>query len=321
MNVAIVGTGRMATQRARALKSIESVSVTAVASRAESRAADFIAENKLKNAESRSFETILEDTHIGAVIITGPNSAHLGHALKALTSDKHVFLEYPPAATEVDLAALERCFAGTDRSLHLGLTHRYDGEFNALRAEFGSDGRFKLGSPVSMQKIVCSGNPISRWYDDDQVSGGMFVASMYHHIDESIALFGRVGDSWSTYQATRTVDGKILSDSASVSLVHEGGCVSNIAYARGMSKPGIGSTTTIIATDGYFVHDSHGARVLNASGEVRFESMTDSVPVDSMLEDTRAFVDLVQSGEKSDGTFESGCETLRICLSLQKSAE
>jgi len=315
MNIAIAGTGRMAHARAVAFREMDDVSIVAVRSRSADRAAEFITEHDLPGAHPAQWEDVLGERSIDAVIVTGPNGVHADDACAVLDAGKHLFLEYPPATTGSDAERIVKAVERSRQAVHVGLTHRYGARHRVRKSLFGGSG--ELGTVVSFQRSIASGNPISRWYDDDELSGGMFVASLYHFLDEARSFFGEVITTHGRYWSNRDEDGVIRSDCGAVSLEHESGSFTQIVYARGMAKPGIGSRTVAIFADGYFIEDDAGARLLSADGE---RPLVEEADDDAMYADSRAFVDLVSSGGLSDGTLEESVRTLKLAEAVQNSA-
>lgn len=317
MNIGIVGTGRMARARTRALAAIDGAEIHAICSRHSDSAVEFIGELGLGMAEPVPFDRMIADPGLDAVFVTGPNRTHAAESIAVLEAGKHLFLEYPAAIDPEAAAEIETVWRRGKSALHLGLTHRYGEAAKVRRELFSGRNGYDLGEPVSFQRAICSGNPISRWYDDDTLSGGMFVASMFHYLDDCRALFGEVVHSSAVYRAKRTPASLIRSDSASVQLSCDSGVAVQISYARGMDPPGIGSRITAVFEHGYYIEDSERRRVVTPEGSFDFD-LPEGDPIGA---DTQAFFDLVASGRRSDGSFEEGMKSLVLASELQNSAE
>ncbi len=121
---AILGTGRIADQQlAPAISMARSADLWSVLSRSKSRAQEFVDKHgaEAPQAAYDSYEELLDDPALDAVLIATPDGLHFEQALAALKARKHVLLEKPmvcdvkQAQTLVDTAA--------DAGLRLGVAY------------------------------------------------------------------------------------------------------------------------------------------------------------------------------------------------------
>ena len=122
--------------------------------------------------------------------------------------------------------------------------------------------------------VACSGNPISRWSNNDDLTGGMFVGSLYDRIDEAMALFGPIKEIAAHYSSERR-EGVITSNLADVLLMTERNCALHLTFARGYPKPGLRHPRTILCRHGYVVIDRSVIRVMTPQGTHRIEPNKD----------------------------------------------
>ena len=263
-----------------------------------------------------SWEQAVARDDVDGIIIAAPNALHAAMASAALEQGKAVLLEYPHATRPADGRRLIQLALERGVRLHIGLSHRYGAAHKSvlrllhaghktrpLSVAEGAGTRqdtprndpdarieeLRVGAPRTFQLLTCSGNPISRWYDDDSLSGGMFIASLYHFIDEARSFFGTVSDVAAHYSSRREAGGKIAQDCGNVMLAFEQGCVAQLTYARGYPKPGLESRRTILCENGYIDLAGGKIRVLSPKGE---ESFKPEGP-DAIFEDTRTFLQSV----------------------------
>ncbi len=105
LNWGILGTARIAAKSViPAIKASKHNSVSAVASRDLTRAAEFVRENEVPKAYG-TYEELLNDPNIQAVYIPLPNSEHSRWAIRAMEAGKHVLVE-KPFAVNADEAQL-----------------------------------------------------------------------------------------------------------------------------------------------------------------------------------------------------------------------
>jgi len=307
----------MAEARAQAVGRIDDLELGWICSRNKAGAGKFIEQQDAGIIPDRTpifenYEEALSAAGVPAVILTGPNATHYDNVRSAFEAGKHVFIEYPPAITARQGASLMDLARSYNRSYHVGLTYLYGGKHRKI-AELCAGDR-DLGRPILYQHVFCSGNPISRWYDDDKLSGGMFISSLYHHIDEALDYFGDYESFFPSYHCTRDEDGIIQSDSASIQIAFSAGCTAQISYARGMVKPGIGNKRTIIFEKGYISEVGDDTTIIRPSGSEKLSY----IDRDAVLDDTVAFVDQIQDGEIHDGTAEHAQRALILAEHAQR---
>ena len=309
----------MAEARADAVSRISDVELAWICSRKRADAERFVARQKdgiipKHTYGVEGFADALLDTDVAAVILTGPNSTHYENVRTAFEAGKHVFVEYPPATTAKQGASLIDLARSYEKSYHVGLTYLYGGKHRRV-LELCS-GTEDLGKPISYQHIFCSGNPISRWYDNDELSGGMFIASLYHYIDEALDYFGDYGSFHSSYYCERNEQGIIQSDSAGIQIRFLSGCTAQLTYARGMAKPGIGNRRTIIFENGYILETGDETTIIRPGGS----EILSYIDRNAVLDDTEAFIQEIQDGKIHDGTAEHAQRALVLAEDAQNKA-
>lgn len=126
----VMGTGRITRRLVADLQSIESVNVTAIASRSQDRA-DWFASQYGIPAAVKTYEALLERDDVDAVYISLPPSMHTQWCVRAAHAGKHVLCEKPLALNVSEVVELHRaCESGGVRWLdatgwpHHARTHR-----------------------------------------------------------------------------------------------------------------------------------------------------------------------------------------------------
>ncbi len=110
----------------------QDVEVVAVADKDPMKAREVAA--RFEIGQVREDLAIVEDPGIDAVIIATPNHLHERQALQALEAGKHVLVERPIALSAEGAEALVAAAAEYDRTLLVGLSHRYRPDVTALRS-------------------------------------------------------------------------------------------------------------------------------------------------------------------------------------------
>ena len=321
LEIGIVGSGGMGYSRAKIILGSKQANLAWVCSRSKRRADRFVkdlAEEPTAGQDAVlpvvDVQAALAEIRTHALIVCTPNTQHHDVVRLALEHGKHVLVEYPHA---VSVAEGKQQLALAQRDglvLHVGLTHRHSGMHAELLRLLALQGRpGGMGLPRAYHFMTCSGNPISRWYNRDGLSGGMFVASLYHYIDAAVALLGGVKRATAHYDSTRDAEGIISRDCASLMLEFENGCTAQLSYARGFPKPGLGSVFTIICEGGYLRIE--GGKIHQAGPEGKRTIVPESC--DTVSVDTNAFLHAVQSGLTTNKTAHEAQISLEIACNAQ----
>jgi len=195
IRAAIVGLGRWGRSLVASVagKSDDIRFVTAY-TRTRANAEEFCRDKQIALVDS--YEEILRNPDIDAVVLATPHSQHQTQALAAAAARKHLFVEKP---LTLDLASA-RVVADVARNaglvLAVGLTRRFHPNVAELRLR-AQDGR--LGSIVAMvaQHTTSTAQFIApdNWRATaEEAPGGAFTAVGVHALDHMIELAGRVRD-------------------------------------------------------------------------------------------------------------------------------
>lgn len=225
VRVGLVGAGRIAQVHAAAYQRIargKIVSVTdPILAAAERMSSEF------GYSLSPTFEDILTDDSIDAVLLATPNFLHAEQTIHALEAGKHVFCQKPIALTLEDADRVVAAAKGSDRILQFGFMLRFTPPIPQLRARLESA---ELGPLIAAQAAVFGWEPSNDWFYDPKNGGGVILDTLVHFGDLVLWLFGpaeRVTTEGGAYK----LDGakKFGSpDNAVVTIRHESGVVSSL---------------------------------------------------------------------------------------------
>lgn len=236
LNAAIVGLGGWGQRLVDSVQTegrpkSDALRFTHAAVRSPQRAADFCGRQGLTVA---SYEQVLADPAVEAVVLTTPHSLHADQVIAAAAAGKHVFVEKPLALTE---ASAERAAAACREAgvvLALGHNRRFLPALQELKAmiqrgdlgdllhiEGNFSGAFGLGYKPGMWRTSGSESP----------AGGL-TAMGIHVIDAFIYLCGEV-ETASGYSLRRVLP--VEMDDTTVGVLR---------FANGMT----GYLTTMMAT-------------------------------------------------------------------------
>src|SRR5579862_3518325 len=133
INVACLGMGWWSDVLADAMVRSGKLVIRSCYTRSEDKRAAFAKKYHCKPAAS--YEEILQDPAIDAIINTTPNNVHLETTRQAALAGKHVFLDKPIANTIADGKALTEACRSNGVVLALGYQRRRESQFRWIRKQ------------------------------------------------------------------------------------------------------------------------------------------------------------------------------------------
>lgn len=186
VRAALVGAGRMAQTHAKALVRVPTLELCAVCDAVPDHAARLA---ETLGAAVTTFEAVLADPDINAVLITTPTPAHAALIRRAAEAGKHIFVEKPVAGTLADAEEAVRAVAEAEVQCQVGFQRRFDPAYvEAKRAITGGE----LGEPATFRGV--SRDPAPPPLDFLKTSGGLMVDLGVHDLDTMRFLVGEVAE-------------------------------------------------------------------------------------------------------------------------------
>jgi predicted dehydrogenase len=178
-----------------------------------------------------SYEEILGDRRIEAIINTTPNSAHLETTYAAAAAGKHVFLDKPIANTIDDARAITAACRQAKVVLALGYQRRRESQFRWIKRNLDKFGKL-VNAEANISRDRLGKIDLGSWrYTAAGMPGGVMLQIGIHYTDVLEYLLGPV----------KAVSGRFVRlvlpgdnpDVASLVLEHENGALStlNASYA------------------------------------------------------------------------------------------
>jgi predicted dehydrogenase/NADPH:quinone reductase-like Zn-dependent oxidoreductase len=167
------------------------------------------------------------------VFVATRHNSHAGYVEKALSYDKHVFVEKPlcmdPDELEIIKSTYEAAASGTQ--LMVGFNRRFAPLVQTMRESLGS-------GPMSVIYRVNAGAvPMDSWIQDKTIGGGRIVGEVCHFIDFIMYLTGALP---LRVYASGINDNAEPQDIININLDFSDGSIGTIAYyangARSVSK-------------------------------------------------------------------------------------
>lgn len=202
-----------------------------------------------------SFESIIADPDIDAVVLVTPHSAHSPQTIAAAENGKHVFCEKPFALTRTDAAAAVAAAEKAGVTLGLGYNRRFHPEITKLRDMINAG---ELGTILHCEATMTFPNALflkpGAWRaDKNETPCGGLTPMGVHAIDGFIDLCGEIDEVYA--QSFRRVVEVDADDTTSILM----------RMQEGMS----GYLATMTATGGGFNFQVYGSK-----GFVKLEGMT-----------------------------------------------
>ncbi|HEY6259622.1 MAG TPA: Gfo/Idh/MocA family oxidoreductase [Xanthobacteraceae bacterium] len=264
LRVACIGMGWWSDVLADAIVRSGRLAIAACYTRSADKRAAFAA--KYGCRPQASYEAILADPEIEAVINTTPNDAHLATTGAAAAAGKHVFLDKPIANTVSDGRAITAVCAKAGIVLALGYQRRRESQFRWIRRQI-DDGTFGnlVNAEANISRDRLGKIDLSSWrYQAAGMPGGVMLQIGIHYADVLEYLLGPIKAV--SGQLVRLVLPGDNPDVASLIFEHENGALStlNASYASA-SEYYLMNIYGKEATAYYDMHD--GLRVLKRGGD------------------------------------------------------
>jgi len=178
ISIALIGASNIARwEHVPAIRATAGASLAAVCSSSGARAKSL---GKRFGAAycTSSYDDILKDPSIDAVLIATRNQHHGGQALAALAAGKHAFVEKPVALTEEHCIAICRAAQEAGKVLAVGFNRRFAPDYVAIKRAL----RDRVGPVVLSCRVNSPGITGSFWMADPAI-GGALLGEACHFVD------------------------------------------------------------------------------------------------------------------------------------------
>jgi predicted dehydrogenase len=295
LRVACIGMGWWSDVLADAMKRSGKLKIVACYSRSEQKRQSFA--SKYGGRASPSYEAILADSDVEAIINTTPNDAHLETTRAAAEAGKHVFLDKPIANTVSDGRKITEVCRKAGIVLALGYQRRRENHFRWIKRQI-ADGVFGklVNAEANISRDRLGKIDLSSWrYQAAGMPGGVMLQIGIHYADVLEYLIGPI----------KAVSGRFARlvlpgdnpDVASLVLEHENGALStlNASYASASEY----YLMNIYGKEASAYYDKHrGLRMLK-----RGEDRPMDVPFadnDTIVEELEEFAAAVRGGGRPE---------------------
>jgi predicted dehydrogenase len=313
MNVGCIGMGWWSDVLADAIVRSGRMKIASCYSRSRDKREAFA--RKYACTAAASYEEILGDRRIEAIINTTPNSAHLETTYAAAAAGKHVFLDKPIANTIDDARAITAACRQAKVVLALGYQRRREGQFRWIKQNLDKFGKL-VNAEANISRDRLGKIDLNSWrYTAEGMPGGVMLQIGIHYTDVLEYLIGPV----------KAVSGRFVRlvlpgdnpDVASLVLEHENGALStlNASYASASEY----YLMNIYGKEASAYYDMHqGLRFLR-----RGTTTADVVPCsknDPIVEELEEFANAVRGDGEPEMDGERSTRSLAVLLAGIKSA-
>jgi predicted dehydrogenase len=315
MNVACLGIGWWSDVLADAIKRSGKLHIVSCFSRSQEKREAFAKKHGCRAA--RSYEEILEDKGVEAIVNTTPNSVHRETTVAAAKAGKHTFLDKPIANTIDDARTITRACRTAKVVLALGYQRRRESHFRWIKEKIAAGTFGKLvNAEANISRDRLGKIDLSSWrYTAEGMPGGVMLQIGIHYTDVLEYLIGPV----------KAVSGRFVRlvlpgdnpDVASLVLEHENGALStlNASYASASEY----YLMNVYGKEASAYYDMHqGLRFLK-----RGSTTSEPVPVrknDPIVEELEEFAAAVRGEAEPEMDGERGTTSLAVLLAGIKSA-
>lgn len=314
MKVACIGMGWWSDVLADAIKRSGKLTVGSCYSRSPDKREAFAKKYNCKAAAS--YEEILNDKSIEAVINTTPNAAHLETTRAAAAAGKHVFLDKPIANTIADARAITEACRHAKVVLAVGYQRRRESHFRLIKQKIHEFGKL-VNAEANISRDRLGQIDLSSWrYTAEGMPGGVMLQIGIHYTDVLEYLLGPV----------KAVSGRFVRlvlpgdnpDVASLILEHENGALStlNASYASASEY----YLMNIYGKEASAYYDLHqGLRFLKRGSKT--STPVPSEKNDTIVEELQEFARAVRGETEPEMDGERSTASLAVILAGIRSAK
>jgi len=254
-----------------------------------------------------SYEAVLADRTIEAIVNTTPNAAHLETTRAAAEAGKHVFLDKPIANTVADARALTEACRRAKVVLALGYQRRRESHFRWIKQRIGEFGKL-VNAEANISRDRLGQIDLNSWrYTAEGMPGGVMLQIGIHYTDVLEYLLGPVKAV--SGQFVRLVLPGDNPDVASLVLEHEGGAIStlNASYASASEY----YLVNVYGKEASAYYDMHSGLRFLKRGAARPDPVACGQN-DAFVDELEEFARAVRCGDAPEVDGEGGTRSLAV---------
>jgi predicted dehydrogenase len=226
LRVAVLGMGWWSDVLGDGMQRSDQFDIAACYTRSQDKREAFA--NKYGCRAAGSYEELLQDASIEAIINTTPNNVHLETTRQAAEAGKHVFLDKPIANTVAEGRAIADVCKQAGVVLSLGYQRRRESHFRWIKTQIDAGGFGKLvQAECNISRDRLGKIDLNSWrYQAAGMPGGVVLQIGIHYVDVLEFLMGPV-KRVAGMSAQLVLPGD-NPDVGNLVLEHESGAISNL---------------------------------------------------------------------------------------------
>ncbi len=307
LRVACLGMGWWSDVLADAIKRTDKIEIVSCYTRSPDKREAFAKKYGCKAAAS--YQDMLDDKSIEAIVNTTPNNAHLETTRAAAQAGKHTFLDKPIANSVSEGRAIADACRNAGVVLALGYQRRRESHFRYVKKQIDSGAFGKLvNAEANISRDRLGKIDLSSWrYQAQGMPGGVMLQIGIHYSDVLEYLMGPiVAVSGRLAQLVLPGDNP---DVASLVLEHQNGAIStlNASYASASEY----YLLNVYGKEASAYYDMHnGLRLLKRGSDKSTPVSCDKNDV--FVEELEEFAAAVRGGAKPEMDGDSGTTSLAV---------
>ncbi|MGE5525086.1 MAG: Gfo/Idh/MocA family protein [Rhodospirillaceae bacterium] len=194
LRAAIVGLGSWGRELVESARGSLLMRYTAGCTRTPEKVEGYCREHGI--AVAASFDAVLDDPHIDAVVLATPNSQHAAQVIRAAQAGKHVFVEKPFALNRDSARQAVAAAKKAGIVVGVGFNRRFHPSVRELRRRVVQGDLGAVGSIIN--ELTATGGlyraPGSWRHDPSEEPAGAMAAIGMHLVDTMVYLAGRASE-------------------------------------------------------------------------------------------------------------------------------
>ena len=190
IKAASVGLGWWSDELANSIQSkSKKIKIVSCYSRSKKKRINF--SKKFKTEYHNSYNALIKDKNIDAVLLTTPHSLHAKHTIQALQNGKHVFVEKPMATKSIGAKKMLITAKKYNKTLAVGHNRRFSSVFNYLKK---LNNQKKIGKILHIDANFSASGALNYkknfWRANRKESPGGAIAGLGIHMIDLMCFFG-----------------------------------------------------------------------------------------------------------------------------------
>ncbi len=259
-----------------------------------------------------SYEEVLNDPTVAAVVIVSRNQEHAKQSLAALRAGKHVFVEKPMALTVEECRQLEQAVRETGKRLTVGFNRRFAPTYRGLKRQLE-----RRSGPAVINMRVNSPGISGDYWMADPATGGAILGEACHFVDLAYWLLGSEPVLVSAFSLPAGQKHPIGENNLAATFSFADGSVANLTYCTVGSRTSGGERVEVFAS-GLAASAENFKRLTVQTNIVRKQSSWFAEK--GYAEQLQDFFGAIRDGTTPQVTVEDGTRATLTCLQMLKSA-